>query len=95
VSIHGGPAWSATFDLDMTSVIGQPRAVLVYSSVTGTGTSAVYQVVGFAGATVVACNLIGVPVLVMQLSPTIDGSATRVGGTGSTWFIYSGASLSR
>jgi Flp pilus assembly protein TadG len=101
-SMYGGLDWMSFGtlggDLAMVSIIGQPRALVVYRTVSGTGTAASYQVVGFVGATVVAyapsVPVVG-PVLGIQLSATIDPTAARSGAPGSTTFIYSGVSLSR
>ncbi len=97
LTMYGGPGLQRSLNVPLQSIVGQPRTLMVYSSFSGRGINTSYQVVGFVGATVVAADLqAATPYVTVQLSLTLDLTATRSPGTpGSADLVYTGISLSR
>jgi Flp pilus assembly protein TadG len=59
VAINGDPGISAGMESAVTSVVGQPRIIPLYSTVSGTGNNSMYEIVGFAPITIVDVKLKG------------------------------------
>src|SRR5205814_7703300 len=99
-TLSGGTGVKGGLQTALAGCIGQPRELLVYNNcVSGNGSNATYEIVGFVGATVVAVDL-GNPVspsVSVQLMTVVDPSATTgpVTGNAVTTFVYKGISLSR
>jgi Flp pilus assembly protein TadG len=96
-TVNGVSGLRASEDAPLNAIIGQPRVLPVYSSYSGNGATATYQIVQFVGAVVVAADLKGGSKYVrIQLMPVIDPSATITSSSsGVTSFVYQGVSLSR
>ena len=79
----------------LQSIIGQPRIVPVYSSASGGGTNAQYNITGFAGVCVVSVNLkSGNKSLRIQACPVITrGGIPAEGGQQTSKYIYSPVAL--
>jgi Flp pilus assembly protein TadG len=59
LTLSGNPGVSAGCKSAVESIIGQPRMLPLYSSVSGNGANAQYTIVGFAGVTILECVLTG------------------------------------
>jgi hypothetical protein len=96
----GGPGLKSTLVSNLTAAIGETRVVPLFSSSGGSGGNAYYNIVGFAGITIVAASASGSniqftiqPANVVDLtavsSPT-TGSAAITGGSN---FVYGSSHL--
>jgi hypothetical protein len=96
-SLYGGPAVALPLPLDLLAVIGQQRVLVIVGPPTKVGVDTKYQVLGFAGASVVSVGLLLGPSVTVQLAPAVDATATLGGGpsTGPGQFVYRGVSLTR
>jgi Flp pilus assembly protein TadG len=94
-AMFAGPALTPALQPAFQAIVGQPRTMLVYTTL-NLGVVNLYLVVGFVGVTVTEANLTAAnPYVVIQFSPTIDSTATRGGGPGSARLVYTGITLSR
>src|SRR5437588_4311558 len=86
-----GPGRRSGLVSSWQNVIGQPRVVPLFSSVSGTGSNTTYTIVGFAGVTIVQASGSGSNIQVtLQPAIAIDSTATTNGQSwnNSTQFIY-------
>lgn len=80
VNVNGDPGISAGMESAVESIIGQPRILPLYKTVTGTGNNTFYSIVGFVPITIVAVDLNGgskhitIQPRVANLQDLIDGS---------------------
>jgi hypothetical protein len=90
VQIKGGPGMKSSLQSALESIIGQPRAVPLFSAYTGNGSNTDYTIVGFAGVTVVKASGRGSNMeIVFQPSILIDATATTGSSSSSiTRFVY-------
>ena len=90
-TIEAGPGMKSSLVSDFASVIGQPRAIPLYSSYSGSGAGGTYTIVGFAGVTIVSASGSGNSIsIVFQPTILIDSTATRSSSaqTNVTQFVY-------
>jgi len=89
-TLQAGTGWKTSLVNDFASIIGQPRAIPLYSSHTGSGSGGQFTIVGFAGVTVVHASGSGSNVnIVFQPTILIDSTATwDVTSTTVTEFVY-------
>ena len=83
LSLSGNPGLSAAIGSDLTAIIGQPRAIPIFSSCTGNGNNAVYTIVKFVGVRVLFAQLTGNPSskqVIIQPAPVFSTRFTS--GTG-------------
>jgi hypothetical protein len=93
-TLSGGPGLKSTLVSDLQAAIGQPRAMLLFSSYTGQGSNTTYTVVGFAGITIVKATGSGNNIEIdVQPMIVVDTSATG-GSGGNSSFVYSTTPLS-
>jgi Flp pilus assembly protein TadG len=59
--LDGNPGLSAAIKAPLTAIIGQPRALPIFSQVSGNGANAVYTIVKFVGVRVLDVQLTGSP----------------------------------
>jgi len=59
VILNGDPGLSVGYRKALESIIGQPRIIPLYTSLSGAGAKAIYTVVGFAGVTITSVRLVG------------------------------------
>jgi hypothetical protein len=59
--LDGNPGLSAAIKAPLTAIIGQPRALPIFSQVSGNGANAVYTIVKFVGVRVLDVKLTGSP----------------------------------
>jgi Flp pilus assembly protein TadG len=89
--LGGNPGISAGMKDDLASVIGQPRIIPIFSSVSGPGNNAQYTIVAFAGVRIMNVKLTGSmsskQVLVQPANITTAGGIA--GSSQSSYFVYS------
>src|SRR5262249_5313883 len=82
---------------DLAAIIGQPRIIPLYSSVTRSGSSAQYTIVGFAGMTITDVVLTGsLSSQHLTIQPCFCIDPNGVPGTQSatpSWFVYNPVAL--
>ncbi len=61
IYLDGNPGLSAALKAPLTDIIGQPRAIPIFSAVSGPGANAVYTIVKFVGVRVLDVQLTGSP----------------------------------
>jgi hypothetical protein len=77
LSIQGDTGLSAGIKDDLESIKGQPRAIPLFSSVSGPGNNAIYTIVRFVGVRIMYVKLTGSPAqktVVVQPAPFSDFS---------------------
>lgn len=83
LALNGDTGLSAGIKDDLASIIGQPRAIPVFRSVSGPGNNATYQICKFVGVRILYVKLTGSPSqkqVIVQPAPVFDG--TIIAGTG-------------
>lgn len=80
VSVNGDPGLSAGMESAVKGVIGQPRILSLYSTVSGTGNNTFYQIVGFTPITIVDVNLHG-GTKYIKIQPRVVGAGNLIDGT--------------
>lgn len=83
LALNGDTGLSAAIAAELNAIIGQPRAIPVFRSVSGPGNNATYQICKFVGIRVLYAKLTGSPsqkMVVVQPAPVFDG--TIIAGTG-------------
>ena len=97
LTLSGNPGLSAGMKDDLTAIIGQPRVVPIFRSVTGNGGNAQYEIVKFVGMRIMEVELTGGEKrVVMQPSVIMTkGAIQSQTGSGSSSFIYAAARLVR
>ncbi len=83
LALNGDTGLSAGIKDDLVSIIGQPRAIPVFRSVSGPGNNAVYQICKFVGVRVLFVQLTGSPSqkkVVVQPAPVFNGTIIRSSG---------------
>lgn len=97
--LEGDTGLSAAIKDDLSSIIGQPRAIPLFDRVSGNGNNAVYRVVQFAGIRVLAVTLTGSmksKKVIIQPAVVVDDAATiETTDTPSKYFIYEPPQLIR
>lgn len=84
LAVNGDTGLSAGIKDDLATIIGQPRAIPVFRSVSGPGNNATYQICKFVGIRVMFVQLTGSPSqkkVIVQPAPVFDG--TIVGAPGA------------
>ncbi len=97
LTLNGDTGVSAGMKSALQSIIGQPRIIPLYSSVSGPGNNANYTIVGFAGVTVLEVVLTGSlssKHLTIQPCWVIDPNALG-GSTGPSYFVVKPLALTR
>lgn len=61
LSLNGDTGLSAGIESSLQSIIGQPRLIPIFRSVTGNGNNAQYEIVKFVGVTLLSVKLTGSP----------------------------------
>lgn len=80
---------------ELKSIVGQPRIVPIYRSVTGNGQKAEYTITGFAGICIVSVNLKGNDkgVLIQACPVVTRGGIPAAPGRETSQYIYSPVAL--
>jgi hypothetical protein len=58
-TVKGGPGLKASDESYLQGIIGQPRVIPLFSSVSGQGSNTFYTIIGFAAVTIVEADLQG------------------------------------
>jgi Flp pilus assembly protein TadG len=99
LTLQGDTGVSAGMKSALTSIIGQPRVIPLYSSVSGPGNNAQYIIVGFAGITITEAVLTGsLSSKHITIQPCFCIDPNAVSGTTVTtpsYFVYSPLALTR
>jgi len=96
--LNGDTGLSAGLSDVLTSIIGQPRSIPIFTTVAGPGNNAWFTVVGFVGIRVMEVKLTGSMTLkrvVIQPAIVMDDSALAGPATGSSYFVYQPVRLVR
>jgi Flp pilus assembly protein TadG len=90
LTLQAGTGWKSSLVTDLQAIIGQARAIPLYGSNSGTGDNGEFQIVGFAGVTVMHASGSGSHVkIAFQPSILIDPTATTSTTTFTTTeFVY-------
>ena len=95
--VNGDTGLSAGIKDELAAIIGIPRTIALFESVTGNGNNAMYTLTGFVGVRIMEVKLTGKNKrLIMQPAFVVDGTAianTNSAGTGS--FVYRPVELVR
>lgn len=98
VVLNGDTGLSAGFKAELEAIIGQPRGICLFSTVSGPGNNAMYTVVGFVGIKIVKVRLTGAMtkkcVVIQPAHLVTDTVITDPGWSGSD-FIYEPPRLTR
>jgi len=89
---------TAVKDDFLIAIKGKPRAVALFSSVTGPGNNSVFTIVGFAGISIMDVKLTGSPDsrrVIIQPAYVVDAAAMTGPGSGSSYFVYKPVHLVR
>ena len=87
VAVNGDTGMTVSMDDALAAIVGQPRTILLYESVSGTGDQAEFIINGFAGIRVLDFRLTGNnKYLIVQPSTVSDPSAIS-GDAGSSYFV--------
>lgn len=83
LALNGDTGLSAGIKDDLAAIIGQPRAIPVFRSVSGPGNNATYQICKFVGIRILYVKLTGSPSqkqVVIQPAPVFDGTIISTPG---------------
>ena len=87
VAVNGDTGMTASMDDALAAIVGQPRTILLYESVSGQGNTAEFIINGFAGVRILDFRLTGNnKFLLVQPSIVADHSAIS-GNSGSSYFV--------
>ena len=90
--LNGDTGISAGVKDELTSIIGQPRIIPIFKSVTGPGNNATYQIVAFAGVRILDVRLTGSMdskmLMVQPCKVTTNGAIPSAGPT-TSYFVVS------
>jgi Flp pilus assembly protein TadG len=84
LTLNGDTGLSAAIKDDLTAIIGQPRAIPIFRSVSGPGNNAMYEIVKFVGVRVLYAQLTGSPSnKKVWIQPAPVFSTTIIRGSGA------------
>ena len=96
--LNGDTGLSAGFKDELEEIKGQPRAIPIFSQVSGNGNNAMYTVVGFAGIRIMNVQLTG-PMsqkeLIIQTGVVVDDATLTEPGPGPSYYVYAPVRLVR
>ena len=75
--LSGDPGLTAGFRSQLEAIRGQPRAIPLYESISGSGGASTYTIVGFAGITITEVKLTG-PTKRVMIQPEIVRDRTAI-----------------
>jgi Flp pilus assembly protein TadG len=96
--LEGDTGISASLKNELKAIIGQPRAIPLFSEVSGPGDNSIFTIVGFAGMRIVDVKLTGAMELksvIIQPANVVDDSTITEEGPGSSYFVYETPRLTR
>lgn len=96
--LNGDTGLSAGFKDALEAIIGQPRAIPIYSQVSGNGNNAMYTIVRFGGIRIMNVRLTG-PMsqkqVIVQNGVVVDDAVVAGPGPGPADYVYSPVRLVR
>ncbi len=98
LTLGGDPGLSAGFKDALEEIIGQPRAVPLFSEVSGNGNNAEYTIVGFAGIRIMDVKLTGSmdsKYVIAQPAYVVDDAVITEPGATSSYLVCRAARLTR
>ena len=98
LQLSGDTGLSAALKDDLVAIKGMPRAIPLFSSVTGPGNNSMFTVVGFAGINIMEVKLTGSmnsKKVIIQPAYVVDDAALTGPGSGSSYFVYAPVHLVR
>jgi hypothetical protein len=98
LTLDGDTGMSVGFKAALEAIIGKPRIIPVFDTVVGTGDTAQFTVVGFAGVRILDVDLTGAPdslYLMIQPAQVADDAAITEPGTNSSYLVYRSPRLTR
>jgi hypothetical protein len=90
MTLNGDTGLSAGLEDALVGVMGAPRIIMLYDSVTGQGNNAQYNIVGFAGVRIVDVNLRGRDKGIVIQPAIVTDPAIIVNETSTSSFYISG-----
>jgi hypothetical protein len=96
--LNGDTGLSAAIKSDLEAIKGQPRAILLFTEVSGPGNNATYTIVGFAGIRIVEVQLTGAMTskrVVIQPAVVVDSTVIIEEDAQPSYFVYSRPTLVR
>jgi Flp pilus assembly protein TadG len=96
--LNGDTGISAGVKVELASIIGQPRVIPIFSSVSGNGNNAEYTIVKWQGIRIVAVKLTGSMSqkhVTIQVAPVMTGGIVPSTTTGTSKYVYSPVVLVR
>ena len=87
LTLGGNPGLSAAIKDDLTAIIGEPRAIPIFTTVSGPGNNAQYTIVRFVGIRILFVQLTGGNKRVIA-QPAVLISETVIGGDASSSSSY-------
>ena len=84
--LGGDTGMSDGMALALAEIIGQPRTIMLFDSVTGGGNTAAFRIVGFAGVRIVDFSLSGKDKFITA-KPTAVMDSTAITGSGETSYF--------
>lgn len=97
-TLQGDTGVSAGVKDDLIAIIGQPRIIPLYSTVSGPGNNARYTIVGFAGIVITEVVLTGSLAskhVTIQPCHVIDETSVGGGDSSTSYFVYKPLALTR
>ncbi len=91
LTLNGDTGLSAGIKDDLTAIIGQPRAIPLFTTVAGPGNNANFTIVGWAGMRILYVKLTGSmsgKKVIVQPAMLIDDSAIAEDATGTSYNVY-------
>jgi hypothetical protein len=89
--LNGDTGLSAGIKDELEAIKGHPRAIPIFSQVSGPGNNAMYTVVGFVGIRIMNVQLTGkmsTKNLIVQPAVVVDDSAVVDPGPGPSYYVY-------
>ena len=98
LELNGDTGLSAGIKDDLAAIVGDPRAIPLFISVSGPGNNSQFIVIGFAGMRIMNVKLTG-PMsskeVIIQPAVAVDDSAIAAVGAGSSYYVYRPVTLCR
>jgi hypothetical protein len=86
VGVNGDPGLSAGMKPAVEAIVGQPRILPLYSTVSGQGNNTYYQLVGFTPITIVDVQFNGSKSSAITIQPAVIGQKSLIDGTNRIYF---------
>ena len=89
--LNGDTGLSAGFKDELAAIIGQPRAIPIFTSVSGNGNNAMYTIVAFGGIRIMDVKLTGKmssKYVMIQPAVVVDDAAIESGDSDSSYYVY-------